>query len=95
MKYAYASLGTAAMFCFCFSTLQPVVSFGPLNNCLPRVPIQFTLLPVLDPHCLRILSYVIFPSDLQSSYWSTSKWLPFIDSCGIFPYGLTILVVRT
>jgi hypothetical protein len=44
------------------------VSFGPLNNCLPRVPIQYTLLPVLDPHCLQILSYVIFLSDLRSSY---------------------------
>jgi hypothetical protein len=33
---------------------------------------------------LQILSYVIFPFDLRSSYWSRGKWLPFIDFCDFF-----------
>jgi hypothetical protein len=53
--------------------LQLAVSFGPLNNCLPTVPISYTLLPVLDPHCLHFLSYVIFPSDLTFSYSSPRR----------------------
>jgi hypothetical protein len=53
--------------------LIDALSFGPLNKCLPTVPIQYTLLPILDPHCLQILSLVIFPSDFRPSYWSRGK----------------------
>jgi hypothetical protein len=73
------------------------VRFGPLKYCLPTVPIQYTLIPVLDPHCLQILSHVIFPSDQLISFmpyhmpWSSLLMLQSITS--YLNYAITAIFI--